>query len=109
MLLTKGLIRVGIAIPADAEFELYAVRDPYGYAGHNLNGDELSLFRRPLPATNLAFLSAVMRDGRETVEKGSVAAIHFDLAKQSNDATQGTLKRPNPSTRRRAIRSSPTR
>src|SRR5215813_13030698 len=59
VLLTKGLIRVGIAIPADAEFVLHAVRDPYGYAGHNLNGDELSLFRRPLPATNLAFLSTV--------------------------------------------------
>jgi cytochrome c peroxidase len=70
------------------------VRDPYGYAGHNLNGDELSLFRRPLPATNLAFLSTVMWDGRETVEKGSVAAIHFDLAKQSNDATQGHAQAP---------------
>ena len=92
----EGLIRVGIAIPADAEFELYAVRDPYGYAGHNLNGDELSLFRRPLPATNLAFLSTVMWDGRETVEKGSVAAIHFDLAKQSNDATQGHAQAPQP-------------
>ena len=72
------------------------MRDPYGYAGHNLNGDELSLFRRPLPATNLAFLSTVMWDGRETVEKGSVAAIHFDLAKQSNDATQGHAQAPQP-------------
>ena len=96
MLPTKGLIRVGIAIPADAEVELYAVRDPNGYAGHNLNGDELSLFRRPLPATNLGFLSTVMWDGRETVEKGSVAAIHFDLAKQSNDATQGHAQAPQP-------------
>jgi len=96
VLLTKGLIRVGIAIPADAEFVLHAVRDPYGYAGHNLNGDELSLFRRPLPATNLAFLSTVMWDGRETVEKGSVTAIHFDLAKQANDATQGHAQAPQP-------------
>src|SRR5215475_4386176 len=96
MLLTKGLIRVGIAIAADAEFVLHAVRDPYRYAGHNDNGDELSLFRRPLPATNLAFLSAVMWDGRETVEKGSAAAIHFDLAKQSNDATQGHAQAPQP-------------
>ena len=96
MLLTKGLIRVGIAVPADAEFVLHAVRDPYGYAGHNENGDELSLFRRPLPATNLAFLSTVMWDGRETVEKGSIAAIHFDLAKQANDATQGHAQAPEP-------------
>src|SRR5262249_1775194 len=73
-----------------------AVHDPYGYAGHNENDDELSLFRRPLPATNLAFLSTVMWDGRETVEKGSAAAIHFDLAKQSNDATQGHAQAPQP-------------
>ena len=96
MLLTKGLIRVGIAIPANAEFELLEVADPYGYAGHNPNGDELSLFRRPLPATNLSFLSTVMWDGRETVEKGSVTAIHFDLAKQANDATQGHAQAPQP-------------
>ena len=32
MLLDKGLIRVGIGIPADAEFELIAADDPYGYA-----------------------------------------------------------------------------
>jgi len=96
MLLTKGLIRVGIAVPANAEFELLAVADPYGYAGHNPNGDELSLFRRPLPATNLTFLSTVMWDGRETVEKGSVTAIHFDLANQANDATQGHAQAPHP-------------
>jgi len=35
MLLTKGVIRVGIAVPKTAEFELHAVHDPYGYAGHN--------------------------------------------------------------------------
>jgi hypothetical protein len=96
MLLAKAVIRVGIAIPANAEFELYAVSDPYGYAGHNANGNELSLFRRPLPATNLAFLSAVMWDGRETIEKGSPSAIHFDLAHQSNSATQGHAQAPKP-------------
>src|SRR5882757_4392589 len=62
MLLTKGLIRVGIGIPAGAEFELAAVDDPYHYA----SAHELSLFRRPLPSTNLQFLSTVMWDGRET-------------------------------------------
>jgi cytochrome c peroxidase len=96
MLLTKGLIRVGLPIPAGAEFELAAVRDPYGYAGNNENGNELSLFRRPLPATNLAFLSAVMWDGRETFQKGSAPAIQFDLADQSNAATQGHAQAPAP-------------
>jgi len=82
MLLNKGLIRVGIGIPASAEFELVAVDDPYGHA----NAAELSLFRRPLPATNLKFLSTVMWDGRETF---SGQTIHFDLADQANSATLG--------------------
>ncbi|HEX7703309.1 MAG TPA: hypothetical protein VF403_21365, partial [Kofleriaceae bacterium] len=42
MLLNKGLIRIGIAIPATAEFELIAVDDPYHFA----SATELSLFRR---------------------------------------------------------------
>ena len=96
MLLTKGLIRIGIAVPATAEFEVIKVSDPYGYAGQNANGNELSLFRRPLPATNLAFLSTVMWDGRETLQKGSPSAIHFDLADQANSATQGHAQDPNP-------------
>src|SRR5581483_4808707 len=54
MLLSKGLIRVGMGIPDGAEFSLVAVDDPYHYA----SAGELSLFRRPLPSTNLSFLSA---------------------------------------------------
>ena len=87
MLLRKAVIRVGLPVPESAEFELIAVRDPYGYAGRNANGNELSLFRRPPPTTNLAFLSTVMWDGRETHQKGSAAAIHFDLTVQANGAT----------------------
>jgi cytochrome c peroxidase len=82
MLLTRGLIRVGLPVPATAEFELVAVDDPYHFAG----ASELSLFRRPLPTTNLKFLSTVMWDGRETQVGQS---IHFDLAQQATDATQG--------------------
>jgi len=80
MLLTKGLIRVGIGIPNDAEFDLVAVDDPYEFSSTS----ELSLFRRPLPSTNLKFLSTVMWDGRETF---SGQTIHFDLSDQSNTAT----------------------
>jgi hypothetical protein len=105
MVLTKGLIRVGIGIPATADFELIAVDDPYHFA----STAELSLFRRPLPTTNLQFLSTVMWDGRETAlgtdhcniaaEGGACfASIHFDLAVQSNDATQGHAQAPNPIT-----------
>ncbi len=82
MLLNKGLIRVGIGIPAGAEFTLEACDDPYGYAGSS----ELSLFRRPLPSTNLAFLSGVMWDGRETFAGKSMA---FNLMDQANAATVG--------------------
>ena len=96
MLLDKGLIRVGISIPADAEFELADVKDPYGYAGRNANNNELSLFRRPLPATNLRFLSTVMWDGRETAQRGSAAAIHFDLSQQASNATTGHAQAPLP-------------
>jgi cytochrome c peroxidase len=62
MLLNKGLIRVGIGIPANAEFTLDSVDDPYHYASTT----ELSLFRRPLPSANLRFITAAMWDGRET-------------------------------------------
>ena len=62
MLLNKALIRVGLPIPAGAEFSLDRVDDPYAFA----SASELSLFRRPLPSTNLRFLTAVMADGRET-------------------------------------------
>ena len=82
MLLNHGLIRVSMAVPATAEFELVAVNDPYGHS----SAADLSMFRRPLPSTNLAFLSAVMWDGRETFANQT---IHFDLSDQANGATQG--------------------
>ena len=62
MLISRGVIRVGMPMPANAEFRLTAVDDPYGYA----SAAQLSLFRRPLPATNLIWDTAVMWDGRET-------------------------------------------
>ena len=96
MLLNKGVIRIGLPIPAGAEFALVRVDDPYGYA----SAAELSLFRRPLPSTNLRFLTTVMWDGRESLASmGTVpilstaspdvnaAALIFDLKHQANDAT----------------------
>lgn len=96
MLLDKALIRVGIAIPDTAQFELVKVDDPYGFA----SAKELSLFRRPLPTTNMRFLSTLMWDGRETFKSSSstdcifgtttcFAPLHFDLTDQSNAATVG--------------------
>jgi cytochrome c peroxidase len=94
MLLEHGVIRIGMPIPANAEFDLVKVDDPYGFA----SASELSLFRRPLPATNLRFLSTVMWDGRETFRDATssdcifnsttcFASLHFDLVDQANTAT----------------------
>jgi cytochrome c peroxidase len=91
MLLTKGLIRVGIGMPPNAEFTLIGVDDPYGYA----SATELSLFRRPLPSTNLPFLATVMWDGRQTF---SGQSLHFDLSDQANGATLGHAAAINPLT-----------
>ena len=78
-LLAKGLIRIGLPIPANAEFALDSADDPYRFA----TAAQLSLFRRPLPTTNIAFLSTVMWDGRETVKGQSIAV---DLLTQANHA-----------------------
>ncbi|MEO6362163.1 MAG: cytochrome C, partial [Caldimonas sp.] len=96
MLLSKGLIRVGLPIPANAQFDLIAVDDPYRFA----SARELSLFRRPLATTNLRFLSTVMWDGRETFADAAstdclfntmicFASIRSNLLHQAASATDG--------------------
>jgi cytochrome c peroxidase len=79
MLLSKGDIRVGLPVPTNAQFTLAAANDPYRFA----SSAELSLFRRPLPTTNLKTLSVVMWDGRETV---TGAAMSANLAHQAANA-----------------------
>ena len=84
MLLTKGLIRVSIPVPSNADFTVDAINDPYDCPQNNLAG--LALFRRPLPAANLPFLTTVMWDGRESFSGFTLAQ---DLADQANGATLG--------------------
>ncbi len=91
LLLNNGLIRVALPVPAGAQFTVSVVHDPYGCA---LQSGQLSLYRRPLQATNLGFLSAVMDDGRETVQPLTssstfLANLQTDLAHQAADATLG--------------------
>ena len=93
LLLDNGLFRIALPVPANAEFSVTVVHDPYGCA---LQGSPqtLSTYRRPLPATNLSFLSAVMYDGRETVTPLNNGATFLgngraDLAHQAMDATLG--------------------
>ena len=111
MLLSKGVIRIELPIPAGAEFSLTPVDDPYHYA----SAAGLSLFRRPLPSTNLRFLTGVMWDGRETVVPfGTTAAtigqnasnLFQDLMHQAADATTGHAQAPSRPPTRSSSRSS---
>ncbi len=97
LLRTRGLIRVAIGVPANADYQVVSVSNPYGCN----ESDVISQYRRPLPATNLRFLSTVMLDGREsspltgTQKITYVPSPHdldsliFDLKHQSLDATNG--------------------
>jgi cytochrome c peroxidase len=82
LLLRRGLIRVALPIPPNAEFSLIGVDDPYNCT----SAAELAMFRRPLPTANLRFLSAVMWDGRET---RSGRTLEQNLMEQAIDATIG--------------------
>ncbi len=92
LLLQKGLIRVSMSVPADADFTLLRVDDPY----HCSTAADVALFRRPLPSTNLKFLSAVMWDGRESSVPNR--DITGDLGSQAIDATTGHAQASAPPT-----------
>ena len=84
LLLERGLIRIGIAIPDNAKFTVNVTRDHYGCNTNPVTGltsstsGIVSAYRRPLPSTNLGFGTAIMWDGREP-----------SLANQALDATLG--------------------
>ena len=73
LLLNKGLIRIGLPMPSSAtlQFQILSVDDPYNCNTSSTTGlispttGTVSSYRRPLPATNLGFLSTIMWDGRE--------------------------------------------
>lgn len=93
LLLGRGLIRVALPVPDGAEFEVVGVNNPYGCN----ETSTLSTYRRPLPATNLRFLSEVMWDGRESTSPSTLKISYdtnavdlaTDLAHQAVDATNG--------------------
>ena len=101
LLTSRGLIRIAIAPPDGAQFSVTSVQNPYGCG----STQTLSMYRRPLPATNLRFLTSVMWDGRESAiqtgtEKISLATnpadLLADLAQQAIDATTGHAQGPVP-------------
>lgn len=104
LLRQNGLIRIGLQLPASLQFTITAVHDPYGCAlvTDPVSGVQtVSVYRRPLPATNLGFLSSVMFDGRENVAPLNSPAtfsanLITDLKHQSVDATTGHAQAPLP-------------
>ncbi len=112
LLRTRGLIRIAIAVPANADYRVVSVNNPYGCN----ESDVISMYRRPLPSTNLRFLSAVMFDGRESsaatgttkiLNSNYPASLLNDLAHQSVDATtghaQGDGTRPTPAEQQQIV------
>ena len=97
LLLGPGVLRNSHAKPAKPQLTISVVHDPYGCAitlDRTTGQWNVSVYRRPLPSTNLAFLSSVMIDGRETVaplDDGAtfLANLRTDLAHQASDATTG--------------------
>src|SRR4051794_38291522 len=94
LLRTRGLLRISLRVPANADYEVVSVANPYGCS----ETDVVSQYRRPLPAANLRFLSALMWDGRESSPAGGTTKMTFanyptslldDLAHQAVDATTG--------------------
>ena len=103
LLIRRGLIRIAIAMPPNPEFKVVSVVNPYGCN----DPSTLSMYRRPLPSTNLRFLSAVMWDGRESSPQTGTQKITgptnpgdlmTDLAHQSLDATNGHAQATKPLT-----------
>jgi hypothetical protein len=94
LLRTRGLIRIALTLPVKRDFEVVSVQNPYGCGETAV----LSLYRRPLSATNLRFLSAVMWDGRESSSQTGAMPVTSatypwslvaDLAHQAITATLG--------------------
>jgi cytochrome c peroxidase len=95
LLTDKGLIRIGMPMPVPPvvlEFAVTGVQDPYGCTTNPVTGltspttGIVSMYRRPLPSTNLKFLTAIMWDGREP-----------SLSNQSVDATKIHAQQDDPS------------
>jgi cytochrome c peroxidase len=92
LLLSRGLIRIALTLPEGAEFSVQSVNNPYGCS----DTSTLSMYRRPLPSTNLGFLSTLMWDGRESTPPSTqkitypnTGQLLADLAHQAMDATTG--------------------
>jgi cytochrome c peroxidase len=108
LLLSKGLIRIFLPLPATQlgssppvprDYEITSIDDPYGCTDLSSDPAIVSVYRRPLPSANLRFLTqcppsdpacaplAIMWDGREA-----------SLESQATDATLGHAQALDPPT-----------
>ena len=112
LVVNNGLIRIGLTVPPNTtdssapQYTITAVQDPYGCAltTDSQGVQTVSVYRRPLPTTNLGFLSAVMFDGRESLtyplNNGTTFAanLNADLTQQAIDATMTHAQATQPPT-----------
>jgi hypothetical protein len=115
LVLSKGLIRIPLTLPANRDFDVKVVLDPYAGTGANppvnttiapTASPTLSFYRRPLLSANTRFISAVMWDGREAtvspvpanprdVDGSGIQAsqadapVRINMLTQANNATRG--------------------
>ena len=88
LLLSKGLFRISLTMPDGADFSIQQISDPNNCP--ETTATQPAMYRRPLPSTNLSFLSAAMWDGRETANDSATG--HIDLIQSlTNQATDATL------------------
>lgn len=87
LLLDRAVVRIGLPMKDSFEFVLDRAEDPHGWA----SATQLSLFRRPLPTTNLRFIGAINWDGRST-PAADPTNIRLGLKNQSNGATVNHAK-----------------
>jgi cytochrome c peroxidase len=90
LLLNRGLIRMSLPMPADADFSIIAISDPYQCP--ETTTSQPALYRRPLPSTNLRFLDAIMWDGREPNLRSQARNATLVHAQPSNPPTDAELR-----------------
>jgi cytochrome c peroxidase len=98
LLLTKGLIRIGLPLPPGLQFKITSVNDPYNCNNNPTTGltspttGVVSTYRRPLPTTNLGFLTTIMWDGREPSLSSQAADATLIHAQATAPPTQAQLQ-----------------
>ncbi len=96
-LLGKGLFRIAQPVPANAQFTLAVTSDPYECNSNPATGltsassGTVSVYRRPLPATNLRFQSTIMWDGREASLTSQAANATLGHARATTAPTAAQL------------------